>query len=133
YGYILGRIQTSLASWLPGIERAGTSDLAAAGRKFSGNAQQRKRRFLLHHGTLLYDFDLAQVGRYLLMPERQPAYREGRAHSTFLCNFPAGGAALNRAPQSRWAAARPRRAWPHDLVDQLTEDKYLRPDWVYRR
>ena len=32
---------------------------------FSGNAQQRKRSHLLHHGSLLYDFDLKLIGRYL--------------------------------------------------------------------
>src|SRR5262249_44963282 len=53
YDYILGRIRAVLVDLLPGVEQAGISDLAAAGRKVSGNAQQRKRRHLLHHGTLL--------------------------------------------------------------------------------
>ena len=35
------------------------TDLALDGRKVSGNAQRRGRRALLHHGTLLYDFDPA--------------------------------------------------------------------------
>ena len=69
------------------LQQAGTSDLAAAGRKFSGNAQQRKRRFLLHHGTLLYAFDLSRVGRYLRPPPRQPEYRAGRDHVAFLRNL----------------------------------------------
>src|SRR5262249_51556743 len=58
YCYILGRMGDALADILPGIVCAGTSDLAAGGRKFSGNSQQRKRSFLLHHGTILYNFDL---------------------------------------------------------------------------
>src|SRR5262245_6905461 len=77
YGYILDRIREALADLLPDLEHAGTSDLSWRGRKFSGNAQQRKRTHLLHHGTLLYDFDLGQVGRYLRMPARQPEYRGG--------------------------------------------------------
>src|SRR5262249_9077228 len=72
YRYILDRIGEALADVLPGIERAGTSDLAVAGQKFSGNAQQRKRRWLLHHGTLLYKFSLELIGRYLRQPVRQP-------------------------------------------------------------
>src|SRR5262249_21065633 len=75
YVYILDRTLEALAGLLPGAERAGTSDLAAGGRKFSGNAQQRKRMHLLHHGTLLYGFDLSLVGRYLRLPARQPDYR----------------------------------------------------------
>ena len=43
---------------LPAIQPEGISDLSAAELKFSGNAQQRKRDYLLHHGTLLYAFDL---------------------------------------------------------------------------
>ena len=61
---------TALLERVPGIERAGISDLAIGGRKFSGSAQQRKRRFLLHHGTLLYGFDIPSIGRYLRLPAR---------------------------------------------------------------
>jgi lipoate-protein ligase A len=41
---------------------------------------------LLHHGTILYDFDIAAASRFLAMPSRQPAYREGRSHADFLIN-----------------------------------------------
>src|SRR5262249_30757140 len=61
YGYILERMSAALAAVVPDVGQAGTSDLASGGRKFSGNAQQRKRDFLLHHGTLLYDFDLPLI------------------------------------------------------------------------
>ncbi|HEX5272632.1 MAG TPA: lipoate--protein ligase family protein, partial [Gemmataceae bacterium] len=78
YVYILGRVRASLAGLLPAVEQAGTSDLTDGGLKFSGNAQQRKRDHLLHHGTLLYDFDLSRMGRHLRMPARQPDYRGRR-------------------------------------------------------
>src|SRR5205085_1717108 len=55
YRYILGRIADALN--VAGLRQAGVSDLALGELKVSGNAQQRKRSFLLHHGTLLYDFD----------------------------------------------------------------------------
>src|SRR6266516_1021545 len=45
YGYILERLGEALADIVPGLGQAGISDLAAGGRKFSGNAQQRKRNF----------------------------------------------------------------------------------------
>src|SRR5438876_4368043 len=53
FAWILERIREALLEIEPSIERAGTSDLAIRGRKFSGNAQQRKRAYLLHHGTIL--------------------------------------------------------------------------------
>src|SRR5262245_13543975 len=61
YALILRRVAESLDSGGDGSTASpeGVSDLALGGRKFSGNAQQRKRRHLLHHGTLLYAFDLA--------------------------------------------------------------------------
>jgi lipoate-protein ligase A len=133
YVYILDRIREALAEVLPGIERAGTSDLAAAGHKFSGNAQQRKRSHLLHHGTLLYDFDLHRVGRYLRMPPRQPAYRDRREHSTFLTNMPLDAAALKSRLRVVWAADTNAPHVPEERVHQLVEEKYASEEWLRRR
>jgi lipoate-protein ligase A len=133
YVYILDRVRNALAGMLPGIERAGTSDLAAAGRKFSGNAQQRKRSHLLHHGTLLYGFDLDQVGRYLRMPSRQPEYRGHRDHGTFLLNLPLDAATLKSRLRATWGAETGSPDPPQEMVRQLVEEKYARVEWVRRR
>lgn len=133
YIFILERIREALAELLPGIEPAGTSDLAAAGRKFSGSSQQRKRSYLLHHGTLLYRFDVAQIGRYLRMPARQPDYRQGRDHAAFLVNLPADAADLKRRLRLAWEADAELLAWPEALTRRLVADKYSRPEWVRRR
>src|ERR1044071_9785969 len=58
-----------------GAEVRGHSDLTRGDRKFSGNAQRRKRRYLLFHGSFLLDLDIALVERLLPMPSRQPDYR----------------------------------------------------------
>ena len=42
-------------------EDNGRNDITIAGRKFSGNAQYRKGKRLLHHGTLLFDSDLEEM------------------------------------------------------------------------
>jgi lipoate---protein ligase len=63
------------------------SDLAVEGRKFSGNAQARKKKFFLHHGTILYGMDLGMIGRYLKYPPKEPEYRIGRAHGDFITNI----------------------------------------------
>ena len=133
YCYILAGIRDALSDIVPGITCAGTSDLAVNGRKFSGNSQQRKRRFLLHHGTLLYDFDLDQLSRYLRMPARQPDYRCGREHAAFLTNLPATAMDMRRRLRTAWEAGTECTTWPRDLVRQLTVDKYNRPEWIRRR
>jgi lipoate-protein ligase A len=66
--------------------RCESADLTVRNRKFAGCAQRRRRHSVLHHGTILYDFDIAAVGRFLAMPQRQPAYRRGRSHEDFLTN-----------------------------------------------
>jgi len=133
YGYILERVGEALADILPGIEQAGISDLAAEGRKFSGNAQQRKRSFLLHHGTLLHAFDLALIGRYLRHPTRQPDYRGGRDHLAFLVNLPCPGDELRRRLRAGWQASEERSSWPEREVAELVRGKYSRDEWVRRR
>ncbi len=86
YGLILGCLVRALA--VPGLEIRGLSDLAIGGRKVSGSAQRRGRQALLHHGTLLYEFEPRWVERYLKQPSRQPDYRSGRRHTDFLGNLP---------------------------------------------
>jgi lipoate-protein ligase A len=133
YVYILDRVRQSLAGLLPTIEQAGTSDLAGAGLKFSGNAQQRKRNYLLHHGTLLYDFDLSRIGRYLRMPGRQPEYRARRDHAAFVRNLPACAEELKRLLRDEWQAGEEMTDWPREVVQRLAEEKYNRSEWIRRR
>jgi len=67
-----------------------TSDLATGQteKKFSGNAQRRGKHYILHHGTILYNFDLSLISRYLNMPEDIPEYRKHRLHTDFVTNIP---------------------------------------------
>jgi lipoate-protein ligase A len=68
---------------LAGVQH-GTSDVAVGDRKISGNAQARRWRALLVHGTLLVDFDFNLAETVLLHPPREPEYRRGRGHRDFL-------------------------------------------------
>ena len=130
--YILARVVNALSS-LVSARVEGTSDLAAGGVKFSGNAQQRKRTHFLHHGTLLCGFDLACVSRYLNAPERQPEYRKERPHAEFVMNLPASADEVKRLLVAEW---RPEGAYapvPLDAARALVAEKYSRPDWTHRR
>jgi lipoate-protein ligase A len=133
YQFVLSHVQAALADLVPGATLAGISDLAADGRKFSGNAQQRKRKFLLHHGTLLYGLDLALVARYLRQPVRQPSYRDRRAHQDFLMNLPVGVEALKDRLQAAWQAETTSVAVPTDIVQRLVAEKHGRQEWIRRR
>ncbi len=94
---ILGIIASALEKTLPddlSVELLGSSDLCIGNRKFSGNAQRRRKNRFYVHGTILYDMDISLIERYLNMPEEQPDYRKGRAHRDFLCNFPVGDSSI---------------------------------------
>ncbi len=131
YCFILGRIASSLG--LTGVRLLGISDLAVGDHKFSGNAQQRKRSFLLHHGTLLYDFDATLVGRYLRVPPRQPEYREQRPHEDFLCNLPLAAPEMKRQLRAAWGADEDLATWPEETVRSLSTEKYTQREWTRRR
>jgi lipoate-protein ligase A len=90
YAWISARIIDALRK--AGVEAyfRPTSDLATgqSEKKFSGNAQRRVKHYILHHGTILYKFDLALISRYLNMPKDIPEYRKHRPHTDFVTNIP---------------------------------------------
>jgi lipoate-protein ligase A len=131
--FVMGRLREAVAPFAPGVKLAGTGDLAVGGRKVSGSAQQRKRRHILHHATLLGGFDLERVGRCLRPPERQPAYREGRDHAAFVATLPAGVAELRRRVIAAWQPEGVYPDPPLERVRQLVAEKYDSDEWNLRR
>ena len=93
YQFILGKIISALKN--TGIETVflPISDIALVDnqKKISGNAQKRGKKFILHHGTVLYNFDLVKIERYLKLPKSVPEYRRGRSHKEFVTNVSAEG------------------------------------------
>lgn len=131
--YVLGRIRNALRAVAPDVAIEGTSDLAVSGRKFAGNAQQRKRRHFLHHGTLLCGFDLDLIPKYLSAPERQPEYRRERPHTDFVMNLAATVAEAKRLLVAEWQPEGEGEAVPLDRVAELVREKYASPEWNLRR
>jgi lipoate---protein ligase len=98
---VLRTIVTALD--VTGLSRVGT-DLVLRGRKVSGNAQRRGHRTLIHHGTLLYDFDAGLATRYLKEPDRRPTYRGTRRHEDFIGNIPLSRTAIRARVEEAWPA-----------------------------
>jgi lipoate-protein ligase A len=134
--YVLERIADALRPVVPAGAMLGTSDLVRGPDqrvKYSGNAQQRKRRYFLHHGTVLCTLDLKLIGLYLNTPERQPDYRRNRPHEEFVMNL---GISTDRAKAMIAAGWHPTGEYgpvPAEIIQRLVEEKYGREDWHRRR
>ena len=51
------------------VEVLGCGDLTSAGLKFGGSAQRRLRNWFFVHCSILYDFPLDRISRYLELPD----------------------------------------------------------------
>ena len=111
-----------------GIE--GHTDLAIAGIKFSGNAQRRRKNFLLFHGVFLLEFEIPLIEELLKMPSKQPDYRANRSHEKFLTNLHRPVEELKQALRCGWNASEKLESIPD--LSKLVQEKYLREDWNFK-
>jgi lipoate---protein ligase len=130
--FVLDSLAAALGRLVLGVARRGTSDLAIGDRKFSGNSLRLKRRHLLYHGTLLYDFPLDLIGDCLPTPPRQPAYRASRSHDAFIVNLPLDRRSIHAAITSAFGASILRQCWPSELTGKLAAEKFTDDDWTNR-
>jgi lipoate---protein ligase len=112
------------------VDIAGVSDLIVGGKKFSGNAQYRKRRFSLVHGTLLLHLNQVIVDRCLLLPSKQPTYRQNRSHGCFMRNLHLDAMNVREALRSIWSATDQFTDVPEARIVDLEKSRYRRPDWT---
>lgn len=105
----------------------GMTDLTIGDKKFSGNAQRRKRAALIFHGTFLLDFDLTLVEKLLPMPSKQPDYRCDRSHAKFLTNLGIPAARMKATLQEAWQAGEILNEIPD--FSRLVEERYGRVEW----
>ena len=132
---VLSWVADALRPLGPEVVMLGSGDLTWHGRKCAGSAQRRLRNFLMIHASLLYDFDLALIDRYLAMPPRQPTYRENRSHADFVTNLPLSRAAIVAAIAGIWGAkvgSSPDNPTLLDLVDDLAQRKFGDNGWIER-
>lgn len=108
----------------------GHTDLAINGIKFSGNAQRRKKNFLLFHGTILLQFEIPLITELLKMPSKQPAYRENRAHEEFLVNLHRPAPEIKQLLRCGWEASDRLESIPE--LSKLLGEKYSRDEWNFK-
>ena len=133
--YVLGAVAGGLGRHAPGVEVKGSGDLTIGGRKFSGSAQRRLRRRLMVHATIMHDFAIRRIARYLQTPARQPAYREGRTHEEFLMNIPLRRRILIESIRSAWPRSTLLHATsdvPRDRLETLRAERFADRSWIER-
>ncbi len=121
---VLGTLASALCALAPAVRCRGISDLVLGDKKFSGNSLRVKRANLVYHGTILYDFPLPWIDRYLAMPPREPDYRKGRPHAEFVTNLPAPVADIREAIRKAWQADHPCAEWPRERTERLAAERY---------
>jgi lipoate-protein ligase A len=114
------------------VKFQGTSDLTLDTLKFSGNAQRRKKNFLLFHGTFLLDFNISFIEKFLSMPSKQPEYRQGRSHRDFLTNLKLPSYILKDALRKSWNATEILQEIPIQKTEELVKKKYSRDEWNFK-
>lgn len=111
------------------VEVQGHTDLALGRQKFSGNAQRRRRKALLFHGTLLWGLDFDLVEELLHYPSLTPNYRENRGHTAFLRNLPIGPEVLKTAIIRAWDCMVVPNPPPDDLIQPFLRNRYSIASW----
>jgi lipoate-protein ligase A len=98
YNIIIGWVRAALKeAYGLDTHMKGSSDISIGELKISGTAQARKRYGLLHHLTLLVDFDIDSIANLLKEPEKRPDYRGSRKHRQFVTTLKQQGIVWDRA------------------------------------
>ena len=131
--HVMTRVLRVLQNQLAESELQGTCDLTWQNRKCSGNSLRIARRHLLYHGTILYDFDLPLIPQCLAEPPRQPEYRKGRGHESFVTNVPIDPATFAADLCAIFGAAEQTDAESlRGRIRQLRHQRYDVDSWHFR-
>lgn len=135
YRTILEKISAGFLEHGIQLEFLPVSDMAVSDNKVSGNAQARKKKFFLHHGTLLLSFDIGKIGCYLKHPKKEPDYRKKREHKEFLTNLDIGAEELKKVIEKIFINDIKEILIPgKDLLGRLKDlayTKYASDEWNY--
>jgi lipoate---protein ligase len=133
--YVLDRIARSIERTGPEVTVAGRGDLVWGDRKCGGSAQRRLKHWFMVHCSILYDFPIDRIVRYLAIPRRQPEYRLGREHHDFLSNLGVPRNILMDAIRGAWLSGPSSPVAPAvspALVESLMAEKFTNRTWIER-
>jgi lipoate-protein ligase A len=135
--FIMARNCAAIAGIAPtlfpqGFSVRGHTDLCVGNLKFAGNSQRRRKDYLLFHGTLLLQCDLALIEQLLLMPSLQPEYRAKRSHLDFVTNLNLPAEKIKAALADAWQAQDELPNPPLAKIETLAREKYSTREWNYK-
>jgi lipoate-protein ligase A len=133
--YVLERIARSIQELGRQVEIEGRGDLTLGGRKCAGSAQRRLKNWFMVHCSILNDFAIERIVRYLAIPDKQPDYRAGRPHQEFLSNLHLPRGILVNALCEAWSSGSSLTtapAWPGTVLKSLLSEKYANAAWIER-
>jgi lipoate-protein ligase A len=125
-------IQSATGNRPSAISVRGHTDLCLGDVKFAGNSQRRRKNFLLFHGTLLLNCDLARISELLQMPSLQPDYRASRPHKEFVTNLNLPAAQVKAALAKEWNADAELKNPPLAEIKKLAREKYSTSEWNFK-
>jgi lipoate---protein ligase len=133
--YVLEWIARSIRRAGPAVTLEGRGDLVLDDRKCGGSAQRRLKRWFMVHCSILYDFPIERIVRYLAIPRRQPEYRQGRDHHEFLSNVGLPRNILLDAIRGDCLCGPGRSetpAVPLAVMESLLAEKFANRAWIER-
>jgi lipoate-protein ligase A len=133
--YVLDWIARSIRNAGPAVALDGLGDLVIEGRKCGGSAQRRLRHWFMVHCSILHDFPIERIVRYLTIPQRQPKYRQGRDHRDFLRNLGLPRNILTDAIRGDClpgSPSQPGQSVPWGVVQTLLSEKFANQAWIER-
>ncbi len=87
YEYFTKPIIDALATLGLKCELSGRNDIECEGRKFSGNAQHSSNGKILHHGTILFDANVAVMSSVLKVDKEKLEYKAVKSHKSRVVNL----------------------------------------------
>lgn len=83
---VIGALATRWPA-LDALGQNGLSDITFGDKKVAGTSLFRSRNYLLYQASILADLDVIAIQRYLKHPTKEPDYRAGRDHRSFLTSL----------------------------------------------
>jgi lipoate-protein ligase A len=128
--FVMERHRSALSTLLGReVQKQGCTDLTLGLLKFSGNAQRRKSRALIFHGSFLLHFDLDLIEAVLTHPTKEPDYRARRSHREFLTNLNVSPESIKHALAHAWQATETVTHPSHIRIEALVHDRYANSEW----